>query len=400
MTTIGSLCSGYGGLDSAVERVSGGRTVWHAENDPDASRVLAAHWPGVPNHGDITAADWAAVEPVDILTAGFPCQDVSDAGRRAGLAPGTRSGLWTHVARAIHHLRPQLVIIENVRGLLHARADSDVEPCPWCLGHEPDQPALRALGAVLGDLADLGFDAVWQGVPAAAVGAPHLRWRIFIVAWPADTPFPRLEAWREGRARGSVTADTAQPERRGPQQQDLATAAEPAAELGERASSVARDDVALLPTPTAVAYGSNQSPSAGASVRPSLHTLAATDALLPTPRATDGAKVGPNQRGSSGDLALPAAVQPDRWGRYAAAVTRWETMLDRPAPDATEPGPRGGRRLSAPFVEWLMGLPAGWVTDHVGRTDALRILGNGVVPQQAVHALRMLANQLPVGGAA
>jgi DNA (cytosine-5)-methyltransferase 1 len=97
-----------------------------------------------------------------------------------------------------------------------------------------------------------------------------------------------------------------------------------------------------------------------------------------------------------GDLLLPGAVQPDRWGRCAPAVARWETVLGRPAPDPTEPGTRGQPRLSARFVEWLMGLPAGWVTDHVGRSAALRILGNGVVPQQGAHALTHLD---PPGGA-
>jgi DNA (cytosine-5)-methyltransferase 1 len=201
---IGSLCSGYGGLDLAVMDALGGTVAWHAQHDPDdkhqyAARILDHRWPGVPNHGDITAIDWSAVEPVDVLTAGWPCQDMSLAGLGKGLMPGTRSGLWYHVAAGIAALRPSLVILENVRSLLSVRAHSDMEPCPWCLGDEPDQLALRALGAVLGDLADLGFDADWHCLPAADVGAPHQRWRAFVLAWPADAPRPGLEARREGR---------------------------------------------------------------------------------------------------------------------------------------------------------------------------------------------------------
>jgi DNA (cytosine-5)-methyltransferase 1 len=90
--TIGSLFSGAGGLDMAVEAATGGRTAWHAELNPAACQVLAHRWPDVPNLGDITAVDWADVPPVSILCGGFPCQDVSSAGRRAGIAEGTRSG--------------------------------------------------------------------------------------------------------------------------------------------------------------------------------------------------------------------------------------------------------------------------------------------------------------------
>ncbi len=114
-------------------------------------------------------------------------------------------------------------------------------------------------------------------------------------------------------------------------------------------------------------------------------------ALLPTPRATDGTKGGPNQRGSSGDLMLPSAVQQQRFGTYQAAVDRWAQVLGRPAPDPTIPG-KTGPRLSSRFTEWLMGWPDGWVTDTDGisHSAALKICGNGVVPQQAVLALHLL----------
>ncbi|AKU45050.1 DNA methylase [Mycobacterium phage Quico] len=186
---IGSLFSGAGGLDIAVEQFFGARTVWHCELNPAASKVLAHRWPGVPNLGDITAVDWAEVEPVDILAGGFPCQDVSAAGRRAGIAEGTRSGLWALFAEVINQLRPRAVVIENVRGLLSARAYRAMESEETTVGDGADGPILRALGAVLGDLADLGYDAQWTTVAASAVGAPHKRERVFIVAHPAGKPW-------------------------------------------------------------------------------------------------------------------------------------------------------------------------------------------------------------------
>jgi len=131
---IGSLFSGYGGLDMGVQSVLGGDVAWHVEFDAAPSKILAHHWPDVPNHGDVTKVDWAGIEPVDILTGGFPCQDLSMAGRRAGMRPGTRSGLWADYLKAIDTLRPQMAVIENVRGLLSGCAESDLEPCPGCVG--------------------------------------------------------------------------------------------------------------------------------------------------------------------------------------------------------------------------------------------------------------------------
>lgn len=183
---VGSLFSGYGGLDLAVMDVIPGASVaWHVEFDKAPSAILAHHWPDVPNYGDVTAVDWESVEPVDILTGGFPCQDLSHAGKRAGLRPGTRSGLWSHMAYAISILRPDLVVIENVFGILSARAAGDVEPCAWCLGDDADG-VVRALGAVCADLASLRYDARWTTVRAADAGACHGRARVFITAYPDD----------------------------------------------------------------------------------------------------------------------------------------------------------------------------------------------------------------------
>lgn len=181
---IGSLFSGYGGLDLAVTSVTGAEVAWHCEWDDAPSKILEKNFPGVPNFHDVSKVDWAQVEPVDILTGGFPCQDLSLAGKRAGIKEGTRSGLWSEFATAISIIKPKLVVIENVRGLLSATAHSVVEYCPWCMGDSDSEPALRALGAVLGDLSDLGYDARWQSVRASDAGAPHSRFRVFIVAYP------------------------------------------------------------------------------------------------------------------------------------------------------------------------------------------------------------------------
>jgi DNA (cytosine-5)-methyltransferase 1 len=366
----GSLFSGYGGLDLAVAEVLGTETAWFAENEPGPARILAHHWPSVPNLGDITRVDWSAVEPVEVLTGGFPCQDVSAAGKRAGLirhGDRNRSGLWSHMCDAIDILRPKLVVVENVRGLLSAKADASpaVFACAPCVGRSGGDESLgmRALGAVLGDLAELGYDAAWQVCRASDVGAPHQRARVILVAWPADADVAGLAQRREQPARHE----------------------RPAAQR----SDIDADRVALLPTPSRAdgAGGPGNSGRAGG-----LNLRTAATQLLPSPRASDGKNGGPNQRGSSGDLAMPSAVQPERFGKYAAAVEQWET-LTRPAPDPTETGPRGGQRLSAPFVEWMMGLPAGHVTSpDIGltRNEQLKALGNGVVPQQMARGLRLL----------
>jgi len=157
--TVGSLFSGIGGFDLGLER-TGMRVRWQVEIDPYCQRVLAKHWPHVQRYGDIQSVDWGTVEPVDVLCGGFPCQDISLAGKGAGLA-GERSGLWFEYAKAIEALTPRYVIIENVAALRS-----------------------RGLDQVLGALAALGYDAEWHCIPASAVGAPHQRDRVWIVAYP------------------------------------------------------------------------------------------------------------------------------------------------------------------------------------------------------------------------
>lgn len=156
--TVGSLFAGIGGFDLAAEWC-GHRTIWTSEIDPYCVGVLAERFPSALQLGDITAIDWARVERPDILTGGFPCQDISYAGKGAGLA-GARSGLWYEYARAVRDLGPRYVVVENVRALL-----------------------TRGIDAVLGTLASLGYDAEWSCYGAGDMGGPHRRDRLWILAY-------------------------------------------------------------------------------------------------------------------------------------------------------------------------------------------------------------------------
>ena len=154
--TFGELFAGIGGFSLGLER-AGMKCKWQVEIDPYATAVLRKHWPDVPKHGDVRTFPPPGDHGVDLICGGFPCQDISVAGKGAGLA-GERSGLWHDFARIIRAVRPRWVVVENVPAL-----------------------TARGLGTVLGDLAEIGFDAEWHCIPASAVGAPHRRERIWIV---------------------------------------------------------------------------------------------------------------------------------------------------------------------------------------------------------------------------
>ncbi len=297
---IGSLCTGYGGLDMAVMTVFGGHLVWCADNDKHVAVVLDARYPDVPNLGDLTRLDWQIVESVDIIAAGFPCQDVSYNGRGAGIEKGVRSGIWKNIVEGIRVVRPKLVSVENVPGLRR-----------------------HGLDRVLGDLAELGYYAVWGSVRASDVGAPHRRERVFILGYRPEAK-PTL------------------------------------------AAAYARSQRWTWRTTTGAATGWRPP---GGSERPGAGTVSA---------AADG---------------RPRSADDINWGRYSEAIRRWESVTRRQAPPPTERGVRGQTRLSPIFTEWLMGLPAGFVTGlGLPYSAQHRILGNGVVPQQAVAALRLLVD--------
>lgn len=169
----GSLFSGIGGIEIGFER-EGIETAWFIENEPYAQAILKKRFPHAQIYGDITQLDFEAVPKVDILTGGFPCQDISNAGKRAGIE-GSRSSLWKYYKKAIRVLRPKFALIENVSAL-----------------------ASRGLDVVLSDLASIGYDAEWYCIPASAIGAPHQRDRIFIIAYPNSDSQPN-ESVHEGK---------------------------------------------------------------------------------------------------------------------------------------------------------------------------------------------------------
>lgn len=308
---VGSLCTGYGGLDMAV----GGDLAWVSDIDKAANTLLEYRHPTIPNLGDLKVVDWSAVEPVDVVTAGYPCQPFSVAGKQKGIEDDRH--IWPWIAEAIRVVRPGLVVLENVPG--HLR-----------LG----------FGEVLGSLAQVGYDARWVCVRASDVGAPHRRERLFILA----TDAPR-DPRRILNGDGLSPTDADQPGLEG---------AEPAQ----------RSDVSTWGD-----YGPAGPPA---------------DTEINEQRE-------PIDRGQ-----VRAEPWDGTWGDYQPAITQWEHVTGRAAPAPTTTGTTGRAVLNPPFVEWMMGLPAGWVTDVPGisRAQQLKILGNGVVPQQARHALDLLGGDV------
>jgi DNA (cytosine-5)-methyltransferase 1 len=239
---IGSLCTGYGGLDIAVEAYFNAETIWCAEYDKHASKVIEDRF-GYINYKDIKEIKWDEVPRVDILTAGYPCQPFSVAGNRKGEEDARH--IWPYIKDAIRTIRPRWVVMENVKGHLSLGFDQ-----------------------VLSDLASIGYDARWEIIRAAEVGAPHHRRRLFIVAYPTH---------------GSPTH-----------------------------------------------YGKVQELGRGFASRSDMH-------LQDPPQELDNG------------------------------------------------------RVTTEFVEYMMGLPAGWVTDiDIPKSQHYKMLGNGVVPQQAYYALQRL----------
>lgn len=339
---LGELFAGFGGLGMAVEEVFDAELAWYAEFDDAPAKIMAHHWPGIPNHRDVTTVDWASVEPVDIISGGSPCQDLSAAGRRAGMTEGTRSNLWVSMREAIATIKPTYVVWENVRGAYSAKASSasDLEPRNGSMGVGAGDN-LRALGRVLGDLADLGYDCQWRGLRAADVGAPHARYRVFILATRRDATNANLQR-REEREQSTIPAPA-----------EHSSSGSHNSLLSERNATLANAE------------------RRGCGARESAPRQASSGWSSSEPGVSGGIHSAPN------------------WGVYATAIRRWETVRGT-APAPTELTMKGKHRLNAAFAEWMMGLEPGHVTAVPGltRNEQLKAIGNGVVPQQAIAALK------------
>lgn len=339
MRKLGSFCTGYGGLDLAAQVVFGAELAWWSDIEPAAIATMQHHHPGTPNLGDLKTVDWSKVEPVDVLTAGYPCQPFSNAGKRKGTDDPRH--LWPWIADAISQLRPRHVILENVAG--HLRRGFDV---------------------VSADLAALGYDTAWSVVRASDVGAPHRRERLFVVASDASREHVDWagEAWPGGRREPS-------------------------------------DGGFVAPDAQGVGRGEGRPESAGQLGRPDV-----ADSRTPVTADTDGSGLEGLGRlhtapGEGETAALAEGGGAVAWQEYGPAIRRWEHVLGVPAPRPDTRGPRGGVKVNPEFAEWLMGVP-GRITEVPGLSinARLKMAGNGVVPQQAAHAVRGLLERLTYTG--
>ena len=369
--------------------MTGATTVWASEIDRDAAKVIAARFPDAPNLGDFTQPGFDP-PPVHVLTAGFPCQPFSQAGLRKGTEDDR--WLWDDIAALVGRMDPppRLLLFENVAGLLTVNG-----------GH--------AMGRIVYDLARLGYLGSWRLVRASDVGCCHQRRRLFLAATLADTGSPGVRPGagsdrRNGRRRdttgpapvpagpaGPFAADPAEgggdaanPDN-GRRQRPFRT--EPQSDDGEPAD---RPNRKHLPTPNA--WDGARGPDLARANRPNsggMDLVTTVERLLPTPTVSRGRNAtavrttdNPTHEGTTLlDVSYTAT-----FGDYADAISH-HAALYGPAPPPT--GTDG--RLSPVFVEWMMGLDRGWVTDlGLSRTAQLRILGNGVVPAQAAHAYDLL----------
>ena len=177
MYKIGSLFSGIGGFELGLERAIPAETIWQVEQDKFCQRILKKHWPKAKIYNDVRNITKDNVEPVDILCGGFPCQDISIAGKTKGLK-GEKSGLWWEMWRIISELRPRIAVLENVANILRLG------------GRE-----------VVGSLAQIGYDAEWTTIRASDFGAPHRRERWFCVAYPISPRFQKQSIYTQSTQR-------------------------------------------------------------------------------------------------------------------------------------------------------------------------------------------------------
>ena len=381
---VGALCAGYGGLELGLQ-LAGIDTdlVWVSETDKHASAVLDARF-GVPNLGDLT--EIADPPQVDAITAGFPCQPVSQAGKRAGI--DDERWLIRDVVSVARRAGAQWIFLENVRGVLTANQGD-------------------AFGQVLDALAEGGFDAKWACIRAdQSVGACHRRDRWFCIATSRDT-----DTSRSGLLRTPESKDDDTDQRRGRRHDSDnlgegrgSRAAADADGAGSEAWGDARRasqlEAGVEPVGSAApaAHASGVGRCAGSRLGEGQPSQQRGDGSGDDGDTTAAYTTGTERRGEEHETVVaPAGSAPKpgerhssyAWGDYADAINRWEWAIGRAAPKPVTDG-----KLSSRFVEWMMGLPDGWVTGvGLSRTQELKILGNGVVPQQAAAAYGWLLEQ-------
>lgn len=375
--THAGLFEGVGGTTMAAELVLGRLdTRWVSDIKPAAVALLAQRRSDVPNIGDMRWPHYARVEDVDVLTLSWPCQPHSSAGKRLGAADPR--ALWPYCEHAIRHLRPAVVLGENV-----ARIATNGE-----------------LDRVVAGLERLGYRVSWQVQRADHIGVCHRRARLFLVAIDPAQPralervAERLQPTEAGRggACGQMLPTPSTRDGKGRTMHDRRVGtARPQGRIRAVTDGALPDAVALLPTPsTRNGNGIDRRGPRPEGGGYDLQTVAVQ--LLPTPTTRN---VAGNRVNGRGDLLLPGAVSPERFGAYATAVARHEQLLGRPAPDPTMPGARGTPVLNPWFVEWMMCFPLGHVcgVDDLGQTRAsswrpraLSLLGDAVVPLQGAAA--------------
>lgn len=384
---FGSLCTGCGGLDLGLEQ-AGLECIWQAESDKACKKVLLHHYPGIPNYGDILNTDWNDVEKPDLLTAGFPCQPFSYAGKRLG--EEDRRWLWPAVADAIRILQPRLALIENVPGIMR----------PMVGG-----PGIAPIGVFLADLAELGYDARWSRIRAADVGAPHIRSRVFIIAWKrtvANTFGKRQngggvegkqekpEIWRALTAGSPKIAPDSNGGRIQRDSGATSSAKEESGWMGEEHGNFTRNigqDASDTDSGRRESIGKQKPQGVEGERRHEPDGHRQIWEFKDTTNASDSDDSG------RGEQCRPIATQEEfgssqrggsetrgggvEWGVFGRAIEQWE-RLTRDSPRPTD----SLGRLSPRFSEWMMGFPEGWVdVDGVSRTAQLRMLGNSVQVQ-------------------
>jgi DNA (cytosine-5)-methyltransferase 1 len=361
MLKIGSLCSGYGGLDMAVEAYFNAETVWMCDNDKYAGIVIKERW-NLPNLGDLKAVDWSTVEPIDILTAGYPCQPFSTAGQRKG--EKDERHIWPEIKTIISNLQPKFAILENVRGHL-------------TLGFKE----------VLQDLTEIGYDARWAIVRASDVGAPHQRARLFIIAYPSiqrcESPNKRAGNNSQGKQRSSITftrsafvTNANSDAHKEPRRTDR--------ELHEKGSGLQRREN----------QGQTRCKCRGCCEALQCTNTDSKRFTLGSDRCTTRRNQGQSQSKPAelGEVDSNANLKQLSSDRQVSQLGwRFDSRLDMSM--RSIPNPLVNAKLNTKFVEYMMGLPEGWVTDlDISRSQQFKILGNGVVPQQAYYALQLLCD--------